>query len=190
MTREEEEEIIAYEKAVEVLAKNEVDQIIFNSGDEHALIVLKNIFSNSREEIRILAGGLHNNVTDSKVYIDAISTFIIKNNGKVKILLDNYNCDDSQKKDFFSTPLFDRLRMFKENVEIRVTKEAFHIEGVNDNKGNPQKVHFCVGDKKRYRLEYDTDKRKAICNFNDSNFSSKCIEVFDESYNKLSPILF
>jgi hypothetical protein len=61
-----------YRKAVEFPAKNRVDNLIFNAGDDHAKIIFQNIFRNCDDKIRLLAGNLQNEVAKSGDYLDSL----------------------------------------------------------------------------------------------------------------------
>ncbi|MDR3245655.1 MAG: hypothetical protein LBT50_04410 [Prevotellaceae bacterium] len=166
----------SYRKAVEFLAKNKVDDLIFNSGDEHAAIIFSNIFSNSDYQVKIFAGNLQNAVTEKPEYISSIAGLLYRG-ARLEILLDNF--DDSVKKD---SDLFKKLHYYEKRVSIKCTNTRFYATRVTDDGHVKDHVHFCTGDSGMYRLETDTEKRSARCNFNDSPFVEFLNGLFDETF--------
>jgi len=165
----------SYRKAVEFLAKNKVDDLIFNSGDEHAAIIFNNIFSNSDYQVRIFAGNLQNSVTEKPEYINSITELLYRG-VRLEILLNNF--DDSVKKD---SDLFKKLYYYRDKrISIKCTNKRFYVTRLTEG---PVKeyVHFCTGDFGMYRLETNTETRSARCNFNDQPFVKDLNDLFDET---------
>jgi hypothetical protein len=166
----------SYRKAVDFLAKNKVDNLIFNSGDEHASIIFSNIFCNSDYRVKIFAGNLQNQVTEKPEYINSIAR-LLQRGARLEILLDSF--DDSIKKD---SDLFKRLYLYEKYVSIKQTNTRFHVTRVTEDEHIKERVHFCTGDSCMYRLETDTEKRSARCNFNDPPFVKDLNGLFDEAF--------
>lgn len=173
MTLEERQEYIAY---IQMLAKGNVDRIYMNSGDEHALIVLIELFKKAANSIRIFAGSLCGSLGDDIQYIYAISNFIDKG-GNVKILVTEYNEDKA-----YNSPLYRQLAFFKDlgkSVEIKHTD--FRIR--SNNSEDTTDKHFTVADSQSYRIETNIEDRTARGNFNDSETAQKLEDMFDEMFS-------
>lgn len=171
------QELQTYSESVKVLAENKINNLIFNSGDKHACIIFKNIFLNSNDHIKIVAGNLHNEVTKSDDYLKSLINFLDLKNGKLDILLDRY--ENGEK--VINSTLFKKLANYKENICVKKTSRAFYI-GTDEQKTH---IHFTIGDNTIYRLETNITKREAKCNFSDEKFTSilnqRYTELFDNS---------
>ena len=148
-------ELVAYNEAVEFNAKRNNNFMFNNEGNEMALIVFRSIFRNANNTIKIVANNLNNIVTNHTEYISALESFLLKSNSKLELLLSEFNKS-------VDSGLFEMLNQYKEKVIIKVIKDGRTFK---DNKGRI--IHFCIADNHMYRLEYDTTKRMAECNFND-----------------------
>ncbi|GHT00990.1 hypothetical protein AGMMS49525_00590 [Bacteroidia bacterium] len=178
MESEKTEKMKEYRDAVEFLAEHEVNSVMLNSGNEHATIIFQNIFSNSKNHIKILAGNLHNDVTESPEYIAGLVKFLQLRNSKLDIMLDRF--DGTQK-----SMLFEKLFLYKEKINIKSTNTEFYFSKANEKEESTKNpVHFCIGDKRMYRLETDTKQRSARCNFNDSEYVSKLDGLFSKAFEK------
>ncbi|MDR1343664.1 MAG: hypothetical protein LBK18_10500 [Prevotellaceae bacterium] len=169
-----------YREAVEFLAKNRVDNLIFNAGDEHAQIIFQNIFKNCEGKIRLLAGNLQNEVTKSAAYLDALKGFLQRDGSKLEVMLDNFARFSKQGE----VEVFKVLLEYRDKVAIKSTDTKFYVTKVTEG-GAEEKVpvHFCTGNA-MYRLEIDTRTRSARCNFNDKSFVEDLNTLFDEDTKK------
>jgi hypothetical protein len=165
-----------YRKAVEFLAKNRVDDLIFNSGNEHAQIIFQNIFKNCDGTIRLLAGNLQNEVTKSAPYLDALRYFLQRDGSKLEVMLDGFDRFNKHG----DVDVFKVMYEYKDKVAIKSTSTKFYVTKMTEG-GTEEKipVHFCTGDT-MYRLEIDTLNRTARCNFNDSSFVKDLNTLFNK----------
>ena len=67
----------------------------------------------------------------------------------------------------------EELKQYKDKVSIKVIENG---KTFKDSKGRI--IHFCIADAHMYRLEYNTEKRKAECNFNDIKECQLLDELF------------
>lgn len=158
------------------LAQNRVNRTFLNSDEEHALIVLINMFKCANDTIRIFAGNLCKHIGNAPEYIEAISDFI-ERNGKVRILLNEYDA-----KYLSESNLFKRLSYYlSEGSDIKIKQTSAHPYLSKDP--DKKDVHFTIFDETGYRIETDIEKRTAECNFNSPILSKKLANFFDNIFN-------
>lgn len=169
-----------YKRFIHGLAENNINRVFLNSDEGKMLDVFTELFNHSQNEVRIFAGSLCNQTTNSCEYIEALSDFIDRN-GKLIILLNSFNENEAKNSN-----LYKRLAYYqseKENsVKIRTTDSKPYIIIRNEK----QYVHLAIGDAKFYRLETDIDARTAICNTTDSETAFKYRQFFDKIWEKSS----
>jgi hypothetical protein len=175
----ENENLASYRKAVEFFAKSKTDNLMFNSGNEHAAIIFSNIFLNSSSCVKIFAGNLHNEVTEKPEYINSIIGFLQQKDSKLDILLDGFDGLDGRQ----DSQLFKKLFFFKEKIVVKSTKVKFHVTRKTEDGTKKDHIHFCTGDSQMYRLEIDTTNRTARCNFNDPPFVKILNNLFDTAFS-------
>lgn len=165
-----------YRQAIEFLALHKQNFSIHNVGNEHAKIVLSNIFLNARHTVRIVANTLRNDVVDSQEYQDALCSFLSRDNALLQIIVSKLpnnvseNCNCNIYRRLSLNPAYAQGR-----IKLRIAgKNLFRI---GDNPAN-----FCVADGIMYRLENDIENRTAICNFGDVSRSIKFEQVFDKAF--------
>lgn len=163
-------ELIAYSEAVEYNATKKINGIFNNDGEKRALILFRSIFRNAKDKISVVARDLNNCLTNDAEYISAIKMFLDNPNSKIQILLSQYNDTNSE--------LFALLKRYAHKISIKIIRDDRTFKN-----GNGQTVHFCVADSHIYRLEYDIEKRKAECNFNDPRECLKLQKAFDSVFN-------
>ncbi len=160
--------MLEYIKEVFYLFNEKLNRPFLNSDSAHAKIVLPLLFLGAKTELRILARSLSNDVADSEGYIEAISHFIEQENSKLTIILTDYTGINNG-------PLFQKLSSYKkQGKDITILESTSKILGGNNNE-----INFTIGDNNSYRIEFDTENRKAICNFNDSSRAESYINYFD-----------
>ncbi|MDD5183843.1 MAG: hypothetical protein PHS84_01120 [Paludibacter sp.] len=160
-----------YSENIEEYAKNSTDIEFFNSGDDHAQIVLTNIAKYSKKYIHIYSGNLCTDVSNNEEYLKYLRLFLIQG-GNIQVLLCEFeNGDNPLNKDIYK--LFSQ---FKSNVTVKETKTILQDSNKNT-------VHFTVADDKSYRLETDTIKKKARCNFNSPETTKLLNKLFEKIFN-------
>lgn len=169
-----------YKRFIHGLAINHVNRIFLNSDEGKMLDVFTEIFNAAQLEVRIFAGSLCNDSTNSSAYIEALSDFI-ERGGKLIILLNSFNEEEAKKSN-----LYKRLAFYQtqkgDNVRIKITpaKPYITISGVK------QYIHLAIGDGTSYRLETDTEARTAICNMSDSETAVGYRHFFDDIWHNPS----
>lgn len=178
-------EMEQYRIAVQNYARDGVNYLFHNKGDEHALIILSNIFKNAKSHIRIAANKLYNDeVVNTIEYVESMKAFLDKKDTRLDILITTkptkeevteYGPENTLYWMLYNHPAYRQGR-----VEIKEGQGRFfrNEEGVQ--------VDFCTGDEKMFRLEGDIVKRQAIANFNDEDATRQLIEAFDKVYPSLT----
>jgi len=159
------------------LAKNNIDKLFLNSDCEKMKTVFVEMFTHAEKELRIFAGNMCNETTSSQEYINAISDFI-ERKGKLRILLNNYDEDKIKKSD-----LFRRIAYYQScgyDIILKKTDDKPFVR-LNDSEIN---VHVSIGDKKSYRLEFDTENRRAMCNMSNHAKANEFADFFDKCFDE------
>lgn len=165
-----------YKDFVSLLAKNGINRVFLNSDEEHALDVLVQLFNISQTHIKIFAGCLCKHVGNMPEYIVALSEFI-ERGGTLYILLNAFDEDSAKVSN-----LYKRLAYYKsvgKPISVKKTSARPFLNGDPERK----EVHFTIGDGKSYRIETDTDKRTAECNFNNPIVAKATEDFFDKLFN-------
>lgn len=162
-----------YKQFVNRLALMKDSRVFLNSDNQHALIVLIQIFNTAKSIVRIYAGCLSNVVGDNPEYIKALSEFI-ERGGEVHIMLNKYNEDSAKKSD-----LYKRLAYYQSINKPVVVKTTTKQAMRTDKSGTRTPIHFTVGDTSCYRIETDIEKRSAECSMNDETNSTALVNFFD-----------
>ncbi|MBN8668695.1 MAG: hypothetical protein J0M30_14450 [Chitinophagales bacterium] len=146
--------MIEYLNFVESLARHGgTDQVFFNSGPNHAAIVMANIFRFAKSEVNIYCGGFSGEVSNDHRYLRELENYL-ERGGRVVILVEQ----DLSKNG--SSKIYNVLRKYKEKVDIYLSQGQ-----VTDTRnGNP--VHITIADGRMYRLETGIHDYTAEVNFN------------------------
>lgn len=161
-----------YKEAVEYFANNKIDNVLSNSGNKHAVVVFDNIFKTAERNICLYAKDIFSNenvVTQSPSYMESLKRFLDKKGTNLRIVLKDYDEVTS------CNSLRNMLGQYAPKIELRKNKKGEVKIGENS-------VHFCIADGRMYRVEYDTETRKARCNFNDENAVNKYQTVFNQLF--------
>lgn len=165
-----------YRNFVKSLAESGENRTFLNSDEDHAVEVLVQLFRLANEDVRIFASSLCEHVGNRQEYIVAISEFI-ERGGRLFILLNGYKEELSKE-----SSLFKRLAYYKsKGCPVFVRKTNAHPYRTSDPDRN--EVHFTIGDKKSYRIETNTEKRTAECNFNSPTIATVTADFFDKLFN-------
>lgn len=170
-----------FKNMVSRLATMGENRVFLNSSEEHAIVVLSEMFKVAQENIRIFAGCLYEHVGNSPEYIQALSDFI-ERNGTVKILLNKFTADEAKKSN-----LFKRLAYYQaigHSVEVRITEAKPYLAKDEDKK----EVHFTIVDEKAYRIETDIEQRAAACNFDGKALAKSFATFFDELFQSATEV--
>ena len=170
-----------FRNMVSRLAKIGENRLFLNSSEEHAIVVLSEIFKVAQSNIRIFAGCLYEHVGNSPEYIQALSDFI-ERDGSVKILLNKFTPEEGVKSN-----LFKRLAYYQEigkSVEIRLTDAKPYLAKDEEKK----EVHFTIADEKAYRIETDIEQRAAACNFDGGMLAKNFATFFDKIFQEAKEV--
>jgi hypothetical protein len=158
-------EMLNYIEFVEKLASEGKDEVFFNSGAEHAAIVMSRIFKYSTNEIRIFCGGFNGAVSNDEEYLKHAESFL-QRGGRIVILAE----EDLSKG---QSRIFKLLKKYPENVEMYVTSLKVRMKD--------QPIHFAIGDSKMLRIETGISDYTAQVNFGNVAEATSFIDLFDNS---------
>lgn len=169
-------ELLMYRNGVEDLANLKSEQIHYNSGPEHAMIVFKNIFNSARKEINIFSGSFDDRVcnNDSNDYLKSLESYLY-GGGKLNIILNSY-VDSSSNPTINLLKRFMESDRFKNNIVIKKTNKKLYYNKVNE-------MHFTTADDRIYRKEIDIEKFIATFSFNQPNEVTKLNEQFHNIFS-------
>ena len=160
-----------YKDYISYLRKNRINKHFLNSDSDKRKTVYLELLKNAKSHLRFFAGNLSDEITNSEEFVEGISDFI-ENKGKLEIILNKF--DESVAR---NSNLYKRLAFYaSRGYNISVMKTPIEVTIKLNEKDTP--VNFAVSDTNAYRLEVDVDKRNALCNMNDEEFSQKLIDTF------------
>lgn len=158
-----------FQEIVSHLSTNNAERFFYSISNEQAVIVYSEIFKVTKEHIRLVSNQLSPEITGDERYIDALKSFLNKENTKLDIFVYKYNPNN---------PIYSVLNEFKDKVIIKYSNNGT-IFSLND-----KTVNFCIGDNHALRLETDINERIAECNFNDKKSCTYFSTLFDEIFNQ------
>jgi hypothetical protein len=172
----------AYKEYIRDLARHSKNVVFLNSSAQHASMVMSTIFDASKGSVKIFAGNLRGDVSSDSEYQSSLSQFLRKK-GRLQILLEEY--EKSQPPNIKSL-----LRYFKISDPACIDIRLLNNYELRLGENNDQRIHFCVADRKMYRLETNTELYLAKGNFNDPATADKLSDIFDQVFfsEKSSPI--
>lgn len=176
------EELLKYEKKVKSLAITKSEMLYYNSGADHASIVMESIFNTSNNLIRIFAGNFNDEVCQKtgERYVKALKNYLLKG-GKIMVLLNELENEEKYNLILDVLKQYSSSDKYKQNINVKLTKFKPQQDGLN--------VHFTVGDDLMYRLEYDTKNFLAEFSFNRRDKVASLIQTFDSIYQNNSQVL-
>lgn len=170
-----------YRSAVENYAKNGVDYLFHNKGSEHALIILSNLFQNAQGTVRIAANRLFNDeVVNTPEYINSMRCFLDRKDSQLYILISHRPTAEEIKRVNRENTLYWMLYNHPAYCQGRIHIKEGEGKSFKNQDGN--RVNFCTGDDRMFRLEDNIEERKAIANFRDEAFTQQLIKAFDSVY--------
>lgn len=177
MTKEMEE----YRAAVQYFAEKGENYLLHNWGNEHALIILSNIFAHAKSHIRIAANKLYNDdVVNTPEYIRSMKKFLDRKDTRLDILIKEKPTREEVTKFGPETTFYWMLFNHEAYRQGRVViKEG---EGKCFRSSGGEQMDFCTGDETMYRLESDIVQRQAIANFGDPSRTRLLIKLFDNVF--------
>lgn len=169
------DELKEYRDFVRALSETSNGRIFLNSDPDHAIIVFKQIFDQSKDIVRIFAGNLTNVVGNSTEYITSLSDFV-ERGGKIRILLNNYNEEEARKSN-----LYKRLAYYQNMGKSIIVKST---SAKPYRTSAPEKeIHFTIGDYNSYRIETDINDRTAECSMNNTDVAKLTADFFDRLFD-------
>lgn len=168
-----------YNEYIRELADELKNVVFYNSGPEHAALVMGTIFSKSNEIVKLYAGSFSGDVSAKEYYTKALEGFLNRG-GKLQILLQKEKLEKKIKEKGEPT-VFDLLKYYSIINPGSISIKIHPFQIIKENGG--REIHFTVGDNRMYRLEDDVDNFTAVGNFNDPNESKELAAIFDKIFS-------
>lgn len=172
--------LMDYSEAVENLAKFKSSLLFSNTDNEHAAIVMENIFKYSESIVRIFANNFSGKISNKQNYCDGLNSFLSRSRTKLHVLFDSDPNPDSSIgyriiRDFKDkNPNSCRIIIKKASDEFK--KRVSEVLRIGE--------HFTLGDHRMFRLEFNSELHEAVACFNDPKLVSRLGQVFDNEIKK------
>lgn len=166
--------IEAYQSDIRLLANNKEFAYIKNDDFNCSQITSANIFRTSNSEIQIYTTGFRENLQQDRFSFKKELFECLNRVSKAEIILDKKTDTDvirgvieiASQKNNVSVYIVDNFQEGQKSIkELLKNFIPTILEEIEYNGVAP--FHFIVGDKEKYRLEYDNTDKKALVNFND-----------------------
>lgn len=164
-----------YEEKIFQLAKNQTNEMFYNSSSEHAIIVHQALVRYAEKYVYIFSSSMCSEVSNNPMYVEYIKNFLAgSQDRRIKIILTEYS------ESFPDRPIAKVLAQYSRQVEIK------RYNGLMMYKEKP--AHFTVSDDRAFRLETDIEKQMAFGNFNSPNQANDLKNVFNEVFSSEAAI--
>lgn len=174
------ENIDIYKNTIKQYAESETNYSFQTIGKDYALVVLERILLTAKKTVRYTTDSFYGeDVERQMAFIEALCSFLAIPNSRLFIIVTNLPEDISHKDSL--NPFY---RLFQHSAYREGRIEIRHSHGghfINNDKN----MQICVADSIMYRIESDTSKCIASCNFNDSAISKKFETVFDSAFETI-----
>ena len=160
-----------YAAYIEKLALKNSDEIFYNSSEDHALIVLKNIVKKSKKYIKTICGNLCSEMSNDEEYLTLLDGYLSGDKSRtLQVLFDNNYNDGFKQK-----PIYELLSKYPNQVTVRKLNNGYVTY-------DDKPVHLTVSDDQFFRLETDIGEKMAWGRFKDSENSKVFRDAFDRFF--------
>jgi len=168
-------DISKYKTLIANLANIKDDYIFPNSSQQHATVVMCNIFRTAEEYVYIVAQDLAGHVSNAD-YVKALKDFLEKDDVELRVILD-------QRPVFRSEAI--NMILEQKNHSQNTKIEIGYVENTDSIRRffGGQRIHFTIADERMFRKEIDTDKFIAIGSFNRTDYVKELKEIFNDIPN-------
>ncbi len=178
-----------YEAAVEHLASAKENFDFPNKDNNHASIVISALIKYS-QEVRFFVKNLDGSIADIKDstnesrFINALREFLSIGKCMKIVVKEKMEPKDEEQSEIFKF-LKGAINDYS-TLDVRYTSTSFASNQQNGlsvkNEGDVKDFYYMVGDKSSYRINFDRDNHKAICNFNNEPVASILVKNFDNHF--------
>jgi hypothetical protein len=153
-----------YREQVRRIASRRDGEAVFNASDEHAAIVVEEIFRTAQRQVSILTGHLAPRIFARDRLLSWSEIFLSDPEHRLRILAREGEIDK-----LGPNPAYEQLQGYP-NVEVRALPDSLEAEIA---------FRFITADDDIYRFEPDKNKCAAVAAFGDSKVAQHLQEVFD-----------
>ena len=179
-------EIEEYIQSIDRLAKERSDFTFRNSSPDKAAIVCAKIVEYAKETVYIYDESIDGEIADQHEMFGHVLSDFIRQGKMLKMVLRELKPSEA----VFYANLAQLSELYPEQVQVKLANSDFR----NNVKDVASKdVNFIVNDNGSYRLENGNqigNIREAICSFNNTDVTSKLIEIFNYHFDNCSRTIF
>lgn len=158
-------------------------ELIMTGGIEHAAILMSVLLDNTEQIVRIYCYGFRPDLMIREPLNSAWKKFLDKKYNKLMILVDS--------SDYINEAPLKMVKKYikqrnDDSIQVKLLSEEYHrkiCEFFGDIYG-----YFSVFDSNKYRRESISEEFKSISSFNDPEYCSILINLFDDAFHKSSLI--
>ena len=140
---------------------------IYNESLRHAAVLAEELMRSAEHSVKILSGEFNSKVFGTKEFIDAAMGFLVDENHKIQILVEDLEPREMQRHPFFKECSLDE---YPDQIEVRAVDNELSLR---------YGFHVMVVDGCSYRFEGDKNKRSAIAAFGDNTGAQNLGSVYD-----------
>jgi hypothetical protein len=178
----------AFRVSVDAASKFNDHIPIDNNNEEHAEYALAKIFQYAKGKLYIFADSLNknNNGLRSELYLKNFYQFLERSKeNSVSVILRNDNTNSETLTFLKAIKFSGNFKEYENRVDLRLLNDGVEVEHTKEGK----EFHFTTSPNSgSYRLEYDIKNKKAILDFNNPEYSSKLVKLFNK-YKEQSSLL-
>lgn len=175
-----------YKEAIETLAKAKSDFIFNNSSPSHANIVLTTMLKHTIKEFKVYDDNLSGDIADKDNEFYETLRQCVENGKTIKIVVDKIQSKENKIFSFLS----ELKSQFKDFVYVSIASEEFKT---NVTRLYDKPINFAVNDINSFRMEdvslSGLRQAKAICSFNNYEYSHKLERAFDLEFKNCEIVL-
>lgn len=159
-----------YEAHVAKLASENSSERVSNTGPAHAAVILSKIFENADSHIQLYSGEFKETFFSQPSVKQAMENFLAKPSSKLDLVVQIETALNSELLQDLKSRYTNKINAYSE-ASIGATATAG--------------LHFCVADKRAYRIETNDEQVTAVASFNEPAMAIQLSQAFDNKISKL-----
>jgi hypothetical protein len=178
------EDLDEYRAYLKNLSEKDSSDIFFNSGSEHAAILMSTLFNRTKNNIHMFCEGLNpNGLTNNDEYFNAFTGYI-ERGGKLSLMVETQAYRENSRMFKY---LIKKLEEGSENIIIKQIREG-DKPCLTESLGNTEHCNFAVFDTNTVRLEYRPENYLAFGSFFYPEMANRLKSVFTEFFERATPV--